>query len=220
MIPKCIYMCYKNKNIPKKVIENWQILNPDYDIKLFDDNDCRMFIHRHFGEKHANIFNSISSGPNKADFWRLCVLYINGGVYTDIDLMPLEPLSYILQNANINFSTVLGFEKNNIFQAFLASEKNNNILKSCIDYCISNVELLKNDYFFNIRLMHSVLGNTLGVINVIPGLYINSQGKCIEILEEYTDSTWEECFVRLDGKNIFKSRYSDYDPRLHTFNKT
>ena len=29
----------------------------------------------------------------KADFWRYCVLYINGGIYADLDAKPLIPIN-------------------------------------------------------------------------------------------------------------------------------
>ena len=47
-IPKVIYLCYKTKNIPSYIIPNLKKLYPDYEIKLYDNNDCINFLKEHF----------------------------------------------------------------------------------------------------------------------------------------------------------------------------
>ena len=92
--PKVIYFC--NKILSEKDIvsaNNWKKLNPDYEIKLYDDEMIKKFLLEEYGELYENIFNYLKDGPIKADFWRICILYKNGGIYSDIDIMPLIPLS-------------------------------------------------------------------------------------------------------------------------------
>ena len=74
-IPKTIYICFKHKRIPSKVIANWKRLNPDYNVFLFDDEDCVRFLTEQYGPVFAHIFRSIPDGAIKSDFWRVCVLY-------------------------------------------------------------------------------------------------------------------------------------------------
>ena len=93
MIPKVIYMCDKELSFIEKYSENWKNLNPDYEIKLYNDKMCEDFLREEFSELHSDIFKYIKDGPIKADFWRVCVLYKDGGVYSDIDIEPLIPLS-------------------------------------------------------------------------------------------------------------------------------
>ena len=74
MIPKIIYMCYKNLDTIKKYSENWKILNPDYEIKLYDDELCEKFLLEEFSELHRDIFNFINvcQHPNiKTSFYDL-----------------------------------------------------------------------------------------------------------------------------------------------------
>jgi mannosyltransferase OCH1-like enzyme len=109
MYPKVIYFC--NKTITKKDIEssnNWKKLNPEYEIKLYDDEMIRSFLLEEYGELHVNIFDYLQDGPIKADFWRICILYKNGGVYSDIDNLPLIPLSEFIET-DINFVTCSSF---------------------------------------------------------------------------------------------------------------
>lgn len=41
MIPKVIYMCHKTLEHIKIYSRNWKKLNPEYEIKLYDDTMCR-----------------------------------------------------------------------------------------------------------------------------------------------------------------------------------
>ena len=111
-IPKIIYMCFKTKkDVPKKVFKLWKKLNPEYKLNFSDDKQCYNFLKNNFSIEYAKYFNEIPWGPIKADFWRLCVLYINGGVYADIDLKPLKPLNDII-NKNTTFSSCLNINGN------------------------------------------------------------------------------------------------------------
>ena len=43
MIPKIIYMCHKTLIYIEKYSINWKILNPEYEIKLYDNKMCELF---------------------------------------------------------------------------------------------------------------------------------------------------------------------------------
>ena len=86
-INKTIYMTYK-KPIPEKCINRWTQLNPNYKIDFSLDNDCIQFLKDNFNDYIVNLFIKIEVGMYKADLWRLCKLYINSGIYADVDLVP------------------------------------------------------------------------------------------------------------------------------------
>jgi len=46
------------------------------------------FLKNNFNGYIVNLFKVIHIGMYKADLWRLCKLYIHGGVYSDVDLVP------------------------------------------------------------------------------------------------------------------------------------
>ena len=212
-IPKKIYMCYKTKNIPKKVIENWKKLNPDYEICLYDDEECYTYILENYNKEYADLFNEIPSGPIKADFWRVCILYKNGGIYTDIDLVPLQPLSSFITD-DVKFSSILGLDKINIFQAFILSTSGNPILKSCIEMMLN---LRKTNF------MYAVWAGMYHMYFTMINMYDNVVlGKTEDrlILEEFSNEekpTQQSIYVRHDNKTIFKSRYDDYNETDHKF---
>ena len=138
MIPKVIYMCHKHLDKIKIYSKNWKNLNPEYEIKLYDDKLCKKFLLQEYSPLHLKIFNYLKDGPIKADFWRVCILNKYGGLYVDADIEPIIPLKKYISN-NDYFVTCISssFNKNNkTFQLnphFILSDKNNKILKSCIN---------------------------------------------------------------------------------------
>jgi hypothetical protein len=55
----------------------------------------------------------------KADLWRLCKLYINGGIYADIDLVPYINIDSL--DKDITFYSCLAVDRKSIFQAFIVN---------------------------------------------------------------------------------------------------
>ena len=115
---KTIYMTYKRR-IPQKVKDRWIEHNADYKIEFSLDKDCVSFLERHFSKNVSELFNKIDKGMFKADLWRICKLYENGGVYADVDLVPY--LSVDTLDDSITFYSCLSIESGSIFQAFIAN---------------------------------------------------------------------------------------------------
>lgn len=230
MIPKVIYMCCKDKkNIPTKVKQNWHDLNPNYKIELYDDKECHDYLLKEFGKEYGDFYNEIPFGPIKADLWRLCILYKNGGVYSDIDIHPLQSIDNIIANDSVTFCSVLSTFKNNIFQAFIYTTKGNTILKKCIDYMFEKRKLIQNTknignprggFYWKISGTHDMyrtLKEELNVNNIESKIYKTSK-QTIKILDEYTPGkTTKDCKVRFNGTDLLKSRYSDYKMYEHSF---
>ncbi len=103
-IPKTIYFCNKTLDKMEKYANNWKILNPDYEIKLYDNVLCKQFLLEEYGQLYVDIFDYLTDGPIKADFWRVCILYKYGGVYSDIDNEPLVPLKDFIE-PDVDFVT-------------------------------------------------------------------------------------------------------------------
>ena len=136
VIPKIIYFTYK-KNPPKYVFDNWKILNPDYIIDFSLDGDCIDFLNNYFDETFSKMFCEIKEGMYKADLWRLCKLYINGGVYADIDLVPYVSIDELIKD-RYTFYSCLSANKYSIFQAFIVTPPKNPLLLSFIFSFIQN----------------------------------------------------------------------------------
>ena len=147
-IPRNIFQTWQTKNISdnfKKLSETWIEKNPNYSYFLFDDNDCKEFIKKHFEINVYLAYCRVIPGAFKADFWRYCVLYIYGGVYVDIDTICHNEIDLFL-NDDIEFMTPIdlnnGFDMGtyNLFNAFIASVPKHPILLNCINLVVYNIE--------------------------------------------------------------------------------
>lgn len=102
----------------------WKLLNPEYTYLYFSDLDCKLFITQYFGASVLTAFNTLKPGAFKADLFRYCYLYINGGVYADLDTLPLVPLSEIIVPDVELTSCADRVWCGGIYQAFLAAKPN------------------------------------------------------------------------------------------------
>jgi mannosyltransferase OCH1-like enzyme len=95
VFPKVIHMTLKSKiHISPNVrsnIDSFRRLNPDYEIRLYDDDDIRKMVKEH--RPHMlDMFDSFGKSVERADFWRYLVMYVEGGVYADTDVECIKPI--------------------------------------------------------------------------------------------------------------------------------
>lgn len=131
-------MCHKNLDKIKIYSQNWKKLNPDYDIKLYDDELCKNFLLNEYSQLHLDIFNFLKDGPIKADFWRICILNKYGGLYVDADIEPLTPLNKFIEDSDDFVSCISSFfnQDNLEYQFnphFILCNKDNKILQESIN---------------------------------------------------------------------------------------
>ena len=136
-INRTIYMTYK-KPVPDIVYNRWKTRNPSYNIEMSLDAECILFLERYINRFVASLFNYIPRGMYKADLWRLCKLYINSGVYADVDLVPHLKIDNL--NKDITFYSCLTPRTKSIFQAFMinfSKPRNNLILIFLLSFLIN-----------------------------------------------------------------------------------
>jgi mannosyltransferase OCH1-like enzyme len=117
--------------------------NPDFEYHLYDDTECRAFIQANFEPDVAEAYDQLIPGAFKADLWRYCVLYINGGFYLDIKFR-CEP-GFSL--SDINESTFFVREYNHkgtglyghiIYTGCICSYPRNPLFMKCIRQIVTN----------------------------------------------------------------------------------
>lgn len=97
-IPKIIHQTYKTKDLHpeiQKVVNGLKEMNPDYEYRFYDDNDCINFIRNNYQDDTLDYFLRINPnyGSARADFFRYLLLYKVGGVYLDIKSTTIKPLN-------------------------------------------------------------------------------------------------------------------------------
>ena len=145
-IPLQIWQTWKTKELPPSInnsVELLKLKHPDFTHNLFDDQECYDFILQHFNKELADVYNALIPGAYKSDLWRLCVLYIHGGIYMDIKLEFIS--DYSLYNF-IDKEYYVFDGGNNIYNAFMISEPGNKFLLESILNIVHNVA---NNFYGN-----------------------------------------------------------------------
>lgn len=118
--------------------------NPSLKYDFYDDKNCEDFILNHFDNELLNVYHKIKPKAFKADLFRYCYLYINGGIYADIDTICLQNIENLL---DINNDIVLVNERSNIpgfFQAFIISKPRQKLFINAINKIRENI----NNYYY------------------------------------------------------------------------
>ena len=142
IIPLYIFQTWhtkQNLNLQMfNAINNIKTQNPEFKHFLFDDNDCRNFIKRHFRKEVLSAYDSLIPGAYKADLWRYCVLFIVGGIYIDIKFKMTNEFKLIHLIQKEHF--VLDSDKNGIYNAFMVCKPGNKLLFTAINMIVQNVK--------------------------------------------------------------------------------
>lgn len=113
--PKEIFQTWKSKTeFPDNYRfwkETWTQHNPEYKYVLFDDNDNREFIQTKFSW-FLTTFDSYKKNVERADAIRYFYLYVNGGIYADMDFECLKEFDSLLE-ANKDQDILLGSMETN-----------------------------------------------------------------------------------------------------------
>jgi mannosyltransferase OCH1-like enzyme len=217
-IPKVIYMCHKDLTEIEKYSKNWKKLNPEYEIKLYNNQLCEEFLLKEFSQLHYDIFKFIPDGPIKADFWRVCIIYKYGGLYVDADIEPLVPLKDYIEN-DIDFATCISFNFSNdkdkwkFNPHFIMSRPNDKILDDCINKYIEYYNKKKQYYYWEWSICKLFI--IKNVNEKKSGIHYDGNKKYQFLLELPTnDKGIDTC--EYNGMIVLNNRYSNYFD--HTFN--
>ena len=116
MFPKKLHLTCKNKytldnnNIWKNCFEKYKTIYYDYKIVVYDDNDIYNIVNHHF-PNHFKIIKNINNGAILADIFRYLILYLEGGVYSDMDCEPIKPLDTLINDIHYHGDK----NRNNLF---------------------------------------------------------------------------------------------------------
>ena len=214
IIPTNIFQTWHSKILPplmSQSILKIKCLNPKFNYFLFDDNDCREFIKKHFRNDVLDAYDRLIPGAYKADLWRYCILFIKGGIYLDIKYTPLNGFKFI--NLTEKEHLVYDIDGTNIYNALMVCLPGNKLLINSINAIVENVKnkfygasfleptgpkllakIITDDYKDIIDLNHKELNGN----NNYRIIYFNN----IPILKSYNGHTSER------DKNSIKKHYS------------
>jgi mannosyltransferase OCH1-like enzyme len=147
VIPLKIFQTWHTKKLPRMMylaVQELKKQNPEFQHFLFDDADCREFIRHHFESDILDAFDRLIPGAFKADLWRYCVLYINGGIYLDIKYCCINTFKFIELTEKEYW--VRDINNIHVYNAMIVVKPKNEVLLKCIRKIVENV---KNRFYGN-----------------------------------------------------------------------
>ena len=180
-IPKIINKVFLNDDntlfINEHIIKahnSWIQLNNGYNLKLWSKKDCRQFLINNFSIDVIQTFDNIIPYTYKCDFFRYCLIYKEGGWFTDWEEVCLinnlfeklcinnnESLIYFTDKDRISL-----YKKNNnksiccAMTTFFGALPNNYILKNIID------NIVKQKYYGQLSTDSYLFGNIIKYDNL------------------------------------------------------
>jgi hypothetical protein len=196
---KNLLQTYKSIDlVPEHIIKDVKNKSKDWEYYFYDDKEIIEFLQENYGQEVVDKFNSFKSGAHKADLFRICWLYIHGGVYLDIDARLLEDLNNIVIEEPK--TCIMPKTKYHIFErpfnAFIITPSGDEKLKECIErYMMVEPKELRKDYF----LLINILGE------ILPKGY--NQGYVEKIKFPYSSNS---IHIYKNNKKIIMSKNSEY----------
>lgn len=92
MIPRLLHFTWKTPDLPRQMAayyEQWQRLHPDWEVRLWTDASMRDFVAEAYPD-FLPVYDGYPKMIQRADAFRYLVLGRLGGIYSDLDVEPLQ----------------------------------------------------------------------------------------------------------------------------------
>jgi hypothetical protein len=162
MIKKLHLTCKDKTNINNEIwlkcLDQYRKIYNDYEIIIYDNNDIYNIINKYYPE-HLEKIKQIKIGAILADIFRYLILYLEGGIYSDMDCEPLKKIDNLFtdvyyhgdENRDNNFFVYSDKIVNNKWDYYLNPcnnhkliSNNSNSIKTykCMGHKINNVKTI------------------------------------------------------------------------------
>lgn len=170
----------------KKALETWYNMNPEYEVKLYSGKDCEAYIQEHFDVEVLKAYRTLKPYAYKCDFMRHLLLYREGGWYTDMRMVCLEPLE-ALRRVGKDFYVCIDKPQQQfcMYNGFIGSAPKHPISKKMIDIIM-----------WNIKQRHYGI-NCLSPTG--PGAYVHA---CIDHLRMFPDQCSVGDHTFMEGEQV------------------
>lgn len=215
-IPKIVHLTYISLDkIPdqwKNVIPAWKKTHPDWKLVFYSDQDNDTLVKTHipwFYDTYCNFPYNIQ----RVDAVRCLYLYLYGGVYSDMDYMPIKNISPIFKNCNNSIYLTMSPNVMCFTNSFMASKKGEHFwimyLKSMMRKPPSFAmgKHLTVMYTSGPLQLSNLVNSFHHIIGYIPSQIIHACNRC-----DHTDCKNHKYLKPLPG-----GTWNGYDARLYNF---
>lgn len=105
MIPRTIHQTWKTEQVPsllQKLADRWKELHGDWKYILWTDEMNRSFVRKEY-PRFLPVYDAYPYNIQRVDAVRYLILYTYGGVYIDLDFVPLKNIEPLLQDRDCVF---------------------------------------------------------------------------------------------------------------------
>jgi len=147
-IPKRVMQTWEHKQLNPEfqaIVDTWKTHNPHYTFVLMDAAEREQFIQAHFERAVITAYQQIVPGAYKSDLFRYCYLWVNGGVYVDVDTLCMGSLDdFLIPGAELVVPIDLNLSANegthNLACGFIAAVPQHPAMLRCIQKIVHNVQ--------------------------------------------------------------------------------
>ncbi|MEL6801019.1 MAG: glycosyltransferase [Pseudomonadota bacterium] len=135
-IPRVIHQTFERAEVPTgmaRAAQSWADLNPGFAWQFHDHTARRAFIDTSFGGEVARAYGMLKNGAFQADLWRYCLLYRQGGVYADIDMVCLMDLDTLLTPDDTLVAAPDGYRPWALSNGFLCAAPGHPVIRGAIE---------------------------------------------------------------------------------------
>jgi len=105
-IPMIIHQTWKTSDIPEifqKYQQTWMTNHPGWEYRFYNDHDCRQYVKKKYPEL-LELYDHLPRQIQRIDIFRYLVIKKEGGLYADIDMECLRPMTRLFSGRNCLFS--------------------------------------------------------------------------------------------------------------------
>lgn len=139
-IPKRIVQYWNTDDIPEEIqqlMHSWEEMNSEFSYTLYNREKAVEFLNMHYGSEVTALFNIANLPAMQSDIFRVAYILKEGGIYVDAATRCVKNISGLIQSKS---SLVLMRKWNNhIWNGFIASEADNQIVRSIFNNILLNM---------------------------------------------------------------------------------
>ena len=148
-IPRIILQTHKDVDLKDDLaynsIQTFIDFNPNYEYIFYNDIECREFIKKEFDDEYLYYYDIIYPGAFKADFFRYCYLYVNGGFYFDCKSILLKSLDDLITEED-ELILCQDYHKLGLYNAVMMTIPKNKLFLNLINKIIYKIKNFKEIY--------------------------------------------------------------------------
>lgn len=142
IIPKEIIQTYEEfkffSNLHKQAFNSIIYNNPEYRYTFYTSKDRREFLIKYFEPEIIECYDLLINGSFRADLFRYCYMYLNGGIYVDHKMVFFKPFNYIIKNDTEQINVRDPVNNYNCNGLIIIKPKSE-VMKNCIELCCKHV---------------------------------------------------------------------------------